>query len=265
MIPRALTIAGSDSGGGAGIQADIKTFTVHGVYAMSAVTALTAQNTLGVSAIHVPPAQFVRDQIDAVVVDIGCDAAKTGMLATAEMVAVVAVAVREHGIDKLVVDPVMIAQSGAALLDPNARTVLLAELLPLALLVTPNLLEAEALTGSPVDSVPAMHAAARSILQSGARACLIKGGHLPGSQCVDVLHDGRNVYELTSPRLPSPHTHGTGCQLSAAITANLASGLDLYAAVEHAKRFIDAAIEAGLSLGKGAGPANPLAWLRRSI
>jgi len=261
MLARALTIAGSDSGGGAGIQADLKTFTVFGVYGMSAITALTAQNTCGVTGIHVVPAPFVRAQIDAVVADIGIDAAKTGMLVSAKIISTVAQAVREHVIAPLVVDPVMVAQSGAALLEPTARTALLQELLPWATLVTPNIPEAEALTGLAVASVADMRAAARVFIEQGAKACLVKGGHLGGDESVDVFDDGRNPIELRSVRLPTRHTHGTGCQLSAAITAQLARGVPLLDAVERAKRFITVAIRNGLALGKGAGPANPLAWL----
>jgi hydroxymethylpyrimidine/phosphomethylpyrimidine kinase len=262
MIARALTIAGSDSGGGAGIQADLKTFTVFGVFGMSAVTALTAQNTCGVTGIHAVPAAFVRAQIDAVVSDIGVDAVKTGMLVSADIIATVAQAVRDHAIAPLVVDPVMVAQSGAALLEPAAHAALLADLLPLATLVTPNVPEAEALTGIVIRSVADMREAARLLIERGARACLVKGGHLSGDDAVDVLDDGRNPQELRTVRVATRHTHGTGCQLSAAITALLARGVPLVDAVERAKRFITVAIRNGLAMGKGAGPANPLAWLK---
>jgi hydroxymethylpyrimidine/phosphomethylpyrimidine kinase len=262
MIARALTIAGSDSGGGAGIQADLKTFTVFGVYGMTAVTALTAQNTCGVSGVHAVDAAFVRAQIDAVVSDIGVDAAKTGMLLSAGVIAVVAAAVRAHAIAPLVVDPVMHAQSGAALLESEAATALLTELLPLATLVTPNVPEAAALTGMQITSVADMRAAARSLIARGAAACLVKGGHLGGDEAVDVFDDGRTVIELCTGRLPTPHTHGTGCQLSAAITAQLAQGVPLRDAVEGGKRFITVAIRNALKIGKGAGPANPLGWLK---
>jgi hydroxymethylpyrimidine/phosphomethylpyrimidine kinase len=262
MLARALTIAGSDSGGGAGIQADLKTFTVFGVYGMSAVTALTAQNTRGVAGIHAVPAAFVRAQIDAVLSDIGVDAAKTGMLVSAETISAVAQAVRAHAITPLVVDPVMLAQSGAALLEPTACATLQRELLPLATLVTPNVPEAEALTGMTIRSVAEMRQAARALIDLGAAACLVKGGHLRGDEAVDVFDDGRDAVELRVARLPTPHTHGTGCQLSAAITAELARGTPLLAAVQRAKRFITVAIRNGLAIGKGAGPANPLAWLK---
>ena len=261
MLARALTIAGSDSGGGAGIQADLKTFTVFGVYGMSAITALTAQNTCGVTGIHPVPALFVRAQIDAVASDIGVDAAKTGMLLSAEIIRIVARAMRDHAVALLVVDPVMVAQSGAALIEATARTALLQELVPLATLVTPNLPEAEALTGMTIASVGDMRTAARQLIDRGAQACLVKGGHLGGGESVDVFDDGRNAIELRTVRLPTRHTHGTGCQLSAAITAELARGVPLLDAVERGKQFITVAIRHGLALGKGAGPANPLAWL----
>jgi len=260
MIARALTIAGSDSGGGAGIQADLKTFTVLGVYGMSAVTALTAQNTCGVSGIHTPPATFVRQQIDAVLSDIGVDAVKTGMLPTAEVIIAVAGAVRHYRIDRLVVDPVMMAQSGASLMHAAARASMVRELLPLASLVTPNIPEAETLVGFSIGSVADMRRAARALIGCGAKACLVKGGHLEGPDAVDVFDDGHESRELTAPRIATRHTHGTGCQLSAAITAYLARGYPLPAAIERAKRFITTAIGNSLAIGKGAGPANPLAW-----
>lgn len=262
-MPRVLTIAGSDSGGGAGIQADLKTFTVLGVYGMTAITALTAQNTCGVSGIHAVPPEFVGQQIDAVATDIGVDAVKTGMLANAAIVGAVANAVRRHGVGTLVVDPVMVAESGAALLDGEARAVLLDELVPLATIVTPNIHEASALTGIEISSVTDLVEAARALIARGARACLVKGGHLHGDTAVDVFADGCEVRELVGERIPSRLTHGTGCQLSAAIAAFLAHGLTLGRAVERAKEFIEAAIRGGLAIGHGAGPANPLAWLAR--
>jgi hydroxymethylpyrimidine/phosphomethylpyrimidine kinase len=262
-IPRALTIAGSDSSGGAGVQADLKTFTVFRVYGMSAITALTAQNTRGVSGIVALAPEFVRAQIDAVATDIGVDAAKTGMLANRAIIAAVAAAVRAHRIAPLVVDPVMVAQSGARLLEDDARTALLAELLPLAAVVTPNLPEAEALLGMRVASLADMQAAARRLVDAGAAAALVKGGHLGAGDAVDVLYDGRDLYELRAPRLATPHTHGTGCMTAAALTACLARGLSLLDATREAKRFVSAAIAGGLALGGGNGPANPLAWLDR--
>jgi hydroxymethylpyrimidine/phosphomethylpyrimidine kinase len=265
MIARALTIAGSDSGGGSGIQADLKTFTVFGVFGMTAITALTAQNTRGVTDIHAVPASFVRRQIDAVVSDIGVDAVKTGMLLNADIIAAVADAVRAHRITRLVVDPVLAAQSGVDLLAGGALDVLRRELIPLAGVVTPNIHEAEALTGIAVGSVADMRRAARVLIEQGARASLVKGGHLIGAESVDVLDDGKTQVEFASPRLATPHTHGTGCQLSAAITAHLARGSPLPAAVERSKRFITLAIQHGLAIGHGTGPANPLAWLERAV
>jgi hydroxymethylpyrimidine/phosphomethylpyrimidine kinase len=260
VIPRALTIAGSDSSGGAGIQADLKTFTVHRVYGMTAITALTAQNTLGVHGVAAMSPEFVRAQIDAVATDIGIDAAKTGMLANRAIIEAVAAAVRAHRIAPLVVDPVMVAQSGDRLLEDDARGALLRELLPLAALVTPNLPEAEALLGMPVASLADMREAARRLVEAGAAAALVKGGHLNGTDAVDVFHDGAALHELRAVRIITPHTHGTGCMLSAAIAANLAQKMALFDAVQDAKRFITAAIGAGLPLGHGNGPANPLAW-----
>jgi hydroxymethylpyrimidine/phosphomethylpyrimidine kinase len=260
MIARALTIAGSDCGGGAGIQADLKTFTVFGVYGMSVVTALTAQNTRGVTGIHVVPAAFVRQQIEAVLSDIGVDAVKTGMLVSTEIVHAVAGALRDHPVRNLVVDPVMAAGTGAALLEPEACEALVRALVPLASLVTPNVSEAERMTGVPIKSASDMHQAAAALIAGGARACLVKGGHLGGDQAIDILHDGKRTHELSAPRLSVRHTHGTGCQLSAAITANLARGRSLVDAVMGAKQFITAAIAHGLAIGKGTGPANPLAW-----
>lgn len=259
-IPKALTIAGSDSSGGAGIQADLKTFTVHGVYGASAITALTAQNTTGVLGIEVVPAEFVRLQIDAVMNDIGADAVKTGMLANAEIVAVVVEALRRHRVQRLVVDPVMVAQSGARLMDRAAVEAVIDALIPSALLVTPNIPEAEALLGSEIRCGGQMREAALAIRAMGASACLLKGGHLDGADAVDVLASADGVEEISTPRLPSRHTHGTGCQLAAAITANLARGFELRRAVHEAKRFITVAIAHGLALGHGDGPANPMAW-----
>lgn len=264
MIARVLTIAGSDSSGGAGIQADLKTFTVFRVYGMSAITALTAQNTQGVTGVVPVAPEFVRRQIDAVASDIGIDAAKTGMLANRGIIEVVAAAVRDHRIAPLVVDPVMVAQSGAELLEADAVAALLHGLIPLATVVTPNTHEAAALLGVPVDSLAAMREAARRLVGAGARAALVKGGHLGDTaEAVDVLCDGDALHELRAPRLHARHTHGTGCLLSAALAVGLAQGRPPLDAAAQAKRFISAAIAAGLPLGAGSGPANPLAWLDR--
>lgn len=261
MLPRVLTIAGSDSSGGAGIQADLKTFTVLRVYGMSAITALTAQNTRGVTGIVSVAPGFVRAQIDAVVTDVGVDAAKTGMLATAAIVRAVAEAVRAHRIAPLVVDPVMVAQSGAPLVEADARAALLRELVPLATVVTPNVPEAEALLDMRVASLADMREAARRLVGAGAAAALVKGGHLDGAEAVDVLFDGAVWHELRAPRISTRHTHGTGCMTAAALAAGLARGMPLLAAAQEAKRFITVALEGALALGSGSGPANPLAWL----
>jgi len=263
MVPRALTIAGSDCSGGAGLQADLKTFTVFGVYGMSAVTALTAQNTLGVHGVVPVAPQFVRAQIDAVLTDVGVDAAKTGMLANRAIIAAVAAAVRAHRIAPLVVDPVLAAQSGDVLLEADARAALLAELVPLATLVTPNLPEAETLLGIRVTSVADMRRAAERLVGAGAGAALIKGGHLDGPEAVDVCYDGREFHELRAPRIATRHTHGTGCITAAALTACLARGMPLLDAAREAKRFVGAAIADGLAIGRGNGPANVLAWLAK--
>jgi hydroxymethylpyrimidine/phosphomethylpyrimidine kinase len=249
----ALTIAGSDSSGGAGIQADLKTFAAHGVFGMSAITAITAQNTLGVHAVASVAPDIVAAQIDAVVSDIGADATKIGMLGNADVVRVVAAAVRRHGLPNLVLDTVMVAKGGARLLEPAAVTVLAAELLPLAVVVTPNVPEAEALTGLRVRSVADAHAAAARLVSMGARAAVVKGGHLEGPP-VDVLHDGRSSIELHAERIPGSHTHGTGCTFSAAIAARLALGDALDAAVRAAKAYVTRAIAQAPGLGRGHGP-----------
>lgn len=256
-LPRALTIAGSDSGGGAGIQADLKVFFAYGCHGMSAVTALTAQNTVGVTGIHEVPAAFVVEQIDAVAGDIGVDAAKTGMLASAEIVAAVAKSISSHGIPKLVVDPVFVSKHGNTLLTDDAIDALRFDLFPLAAIVTPNLHEAGLLLGRDIDSLPAMEEAARALHDLGPGAVLVKGGHLGRETAVDVLFDGRSIRRIEGPRYDTEDTHGTGCALSAAICAGLAKGDELGAAVEEAKRFVSEAIRRSLRLGRGFGPVNP--------
>ncbi|MEX2048705.1 MAG: bifunctional hydroxymethylpyrimidine kinase/phosphomethylpyrimidine kinase [Gemmatimonadota bacterium] len=253
--PIALTIAGSDSGGGAGIQADLKTFQAFGVYGTSTITAVTAQNTLGVRAVHAVPLVDVRAQIDAVVSDLRPGALKTGMLATAPLVSTVAVAIREHGLRHYVLDPVMVATSGDRLLDEDAVATLVRELLPLADVVTPNLHEAAILAEMPVVTVDDMRRAGARILELGASAALLKGGHLEGD-AVDLLMDGRSERVWRRPRIDTPHTHGTGCTLSAAIAAGLARGDALEAAIERAVRYVGRAIAAAPGLGKGHGPIN---------
>jgi hydroxymethylpyrimidine/phosphomethylpyrimidine kinase len=263
--PRAMTIAGSDSGGGAGIQADLKTFTVMGVFGTSAITALTAQNTTGVTGVVEIAPGFVAEQIDAIMRDIGTDAAKTGMLSNAGIIEAVAGAVQRWEIARLVVDPVMIAKSGAPLLRPEATDALRRLLLPVALVVTPNLHEAAALIGRPVRTLPEMREAARVIGAMGPRYVVVKGGHLDDSdRSVDVLFDGEAFEEFSAPRTASKHTHGTGCVFSAAITAGLARGQAVPDAVARAKEIITAAIAAGLPIGEGHGPTDPTVVLRMS-
>lgn len=255
-IPVALTIAGSDSGGGAGIQADLKTFHAFGVFGTSAITAITAQNTQGVRAVHAVPGAVVREQINAVATDFDVRAVKTGMLATRELVELVASALREESLVNYVLDPVMVATSGDRLLADDAVQAILAELVPLSTLVTPNLDEAGILSGRPVHDVDAMKAAARLLVERGAQAALIKGGHLAGDRVVDVLFDGRDFALFERPRIASTSTHGTGCTLSAAIAAGLAHGRPLRASVELALAFVHAAIATAPGLGHGHGPLN---------
>ncbi len=255
-IPIALTIAGSDSGGGAGIQADLKTFHAFGVYGTSAVTAITAQNTLGVSAVHAVPPDIVRKQIEAVVLDLPPNACKTGMLATAELVALVAEAIREHGLTNYVLDPVMVATSGDQLLDSDAIVAVRDDLLPLCSVVTPNLDEATLLLGSPVCDEDSMEAAARALVALGAPAALVKGGHLPGDRVVDILFAGGQLYRWERPRVDTRSTHGTGCTLSAAITSGLAMNQSLVIAVERALDFVHRALKTAPGLGQGHGPLN---------
>jgi hydroxymethylpyrimidine/phosphomethylpyrimidine kinase len=258
-MPRALTIAGSDSGGGAGIQADLKTFVALGCHGMSALTALTAQNTVGVTGIHRVPPEFVIEQIDAVATDIGVDAAKTGMLASAEIVDAVAKAVEANGIESLVVDPVFISKHRDELLASDAVGALKERLIPLATIVTPNLFEAGGLLGREVETTDDMRQAAEDLLDLGPSAVLVKGGHTTTAEAIDVFHDGTMMEEISGPRHDSKDTHGTGCALSAAICARLAHGDRLLEAVRFAKGFISGAIKNGLRLGHGYGPVNP-AW-----
>lgn len=254
-LPIALTIAGSDSGGGAGIQADLKTFHAFGVFGTSAITAVTAQNTRGVSAIHRIPLPDVRAQIDAVVEDLRPRAVKTGMLATSALVTTVGAAIRDHGLDRYVLDPVMVATSGDRLLEEDAVDTIVRDLIPLAALVTPNLHEAAILADMRVQSTDQMLEAGRRILELGAGAVLVKGGHLEGD-VVDILVDGDGEHRWTRPRLDTRHTHGTGCTLSAAITAVLALGKEMPEAADIGIRFVGRAIEEAPGLGSGRGPVN---------
>jgi hydroxymethylpyrimidine/phosphomethylpyrimidine kinase len=255
----ALTIAGSDPSGGAGIQADLKTFSAFGVYGMAVLTSLTAQNTQGVSGIFDVDPEFVTLQIDAVLEDIAPGAAKTGMLSSAAIIRAVAAAAERHAIENLVVDPVMVAASGARLLAEEAETTLRDELLPHARLVTPNAAEAEVLVGGAIDSADAAREAARTIAGLGPRAVLVKGGHWgPADAATDVLWDGEAFAEFTLPRLETTSNHGTGCTLSSAIAAGLSLGLPLAAAVERAKGFVHRAMANAPGLGQGHGPLNHL-------
>lgn len=248
-----MTIAGSDSGGGAGIQADLKTFAALGVYGTSAITALTAQNTLGVQGVFPVEPEFVGQQIDSIMTDIGTHAAKTGMLFSEAIIRVVAERVRRWNIRNLVVDPVMVAKSGDRLLREDAIDALRHELLPLTLIVTPNLGEASVLAGFPVQEKAAMEKAARAIHALGARWVVVKGGHLP--DCADdLLYDGEQLLWLPSERIPTPHTHGTGCAFSAAITAYLAKGSEVPEAVHQAKAYLTAALRAAVPIGAGHSP-----------
>ncbi len=252
----ALTIAGSDSGGGAGIQADLKTFHQFGVFGTSVVVAVTAQNTRGVRSIHPVPADMVRDQLAALAEDLPPAALKTGMLATAPLVQQVAGAIRAYGWTRLVVDPVMVATSGDRLLAPDAVQAMRERLMPLAAVVTPNLDEAALLTGEEVADPAAMDRAGRQLLASGAGAVLVKGGHLPGDTVVDVLVTASGTRRFARQRIATTSTHGTGCTLSAAITAGLALGRPLEAAVEDALDYVHRAIASAPGLGGGHGPLN---------
>lgn len=260
MIPRVLTIAGSDSGGGAGIQADIKTFTALGVYSMSAITSITAQNTVGVFEIYDLPPSIVYRQIKVVVEDIGVDAIKTGMLSSEDIVRVVAKAVKELNLKPLVVDPVMRAKSKDPLLKYTARKALMEELIPLATIVTPNLSEAQDMCGFEVKDLKDMEKACKVIHSLGADYVVVKGGHLEGDKKTDVFYDGKNFYYLEGRGVPTKNTHGTGCTFSSAIAAFLAKGEDPLQAVKKAKEYIQGAIEQSLSLGQGYGPLNHM-WM----
>lgn len=254
-VPCVLTIAGSDSGGGAGIEADLKTFTALGCYGMAAITAITAQNTQGVFAIYdVPPPEVAR-QINVVVDDLPVHAAKIGMLSNAAIIAAVAGSLRRHPIEKLVVDPVMIAKSGDALLRPEAQDAL-RRLLALAYVVTPNIPEAKALSGVSTTSEADLPAAAERIRALGPRYVLIKGGHLDIAEAVDFLYGDKELRRYAAPRIPTKNTHGTGCTYSAAIAAFLARGEAIEDAIDHAKAYLHGAIEHSLPLGHGHGPLN---------
>jgi hydroxymethylpyrimidine/phosphomethylpyrimidine kinase len=259
QYPRVLSIAGSDSGGGAGIQADLKTFAALGCFGMTAITALTAQNTCGVRAIHAVPPEMLRDQIDAVLQDIGADAVKIGMLHSPEIVRTVAQAIDRHQLQRVVFDPVMVATSGAKLINAEAISVLVAELFPRAMLITPNLDEAALLVGRPLISPQDMALAATELIARGASAVLVKGGHLVGDEVTDLLlQKSAEPLWMQAPRIHTANTHGTGCTLSSAIAAHLALGLDLPEAVQQARSFVRKALLAGATVktGQGSGPLN---------
>jgi hydroxymethylpyrimidine/phosphomethylpyrimidine kinase len=254
-IRKSLTIAGSDSGAGAGIQADLKTFAAHGVYGTSAITAITAQNTVGVSAVLALSPKLVEAQIDAIMDDIGTHAVKTGMLANAAIIDLVARKIAEHRMKNVVVDPVMVATSGDLLIQKSAVTVLRNKLIPLATIVTPNIPEAEELTGMKLRTAEEIKEAARRIVNMGARTVVVKGGHLKDS-AMDLFFDGRMFTTLNAPRIRTSNTHGTGCTLSAAIAANLANRQNIASAVANAKRYITDALRYSYRIGSGHGPVH---------
>ena len=252
-----MTIAGSDSGGGAGIQADLKTFAALGVYGTSALTAVTAQNTLSVTRVHEIPTAVISAQIDAILTDIGADAVKTGMLSSSAIIECVAGSLQRHaalpGVSRLVVDPVMVAKSGDSLLRQDAVSALITRLIPLAAVVTPNIPEAEALTGLSIATGEDMAEAARRIVGMGARAVVVKGGHREGP-ATDLYYDGAAFREFTSPRFDTPNTHGTGCTFASAVAAGLAQGMDAENAIGQAKEYVTEAIRHSFPLGGGHGP-----------
>ncbi|MBB6284796.1 bifunctional hydroxymethylpyrimidine kinase/phosphomethylpyrimidine kinase [Geobacillus subterraneus] len=260
-VYKALTIAGSDSGGGAGIQADVKTFQELGVFGMSAITAVTAQNTLGVQGVYPLSAEAVAAQIESVAADLGADAVKTGMLFSADIIHTVAEQVKKHGWERLVVDPVMIAKGGAPLLQEEAVAALKEALLPLAFVITPNIPEAEALTGIAIRTMDDRREAARLLHRMGARYVVIKGGHDDeGEETVDLLYNGSEFSYFKSKRIDTRHTHGTGCTFAAAVAAELAKGRHPVDAVGTAKSFVQAAISQPLGIGQGHGPTNHWAY-----
>lgn len=263
-MPTALTIAGSDSGGGAGIQADLKTFAALGVYGTSAIAAVTAQNTVRVTGVELLPAAFVVQQIDAVVSDIAIDAVKTGMLGTAEIVEAVAGALDRWALSRVVVDPVIIAKSGDRLMADDAVEAVRQRLLPLATVVTPNRLEAEVLLDARVSTREDAAEAARALVARGARAVVVKGGHFDDAEVVDLLFDGHAFHEFRHARQDTRHTHGTGCTFASAIAACLARGAALPAAVQEASDYVAGAIAHGLAIGHGHGPLDHFWALRRS-
>jgi hydroxymethylpyrimidine/phosphomethylpyrimidine kinase len=264
-VPIALTIAGSDSGGGAGIQADLKTFAFHCVHGTSALTCVTSQNTQGVTRVDALPAAAVVAQIEAVVSDIGVQATKTGMLLNQEIINAVALQVKTAGLDNLVVDPVMVSRTGAQLIDDDAVKSLQDVLIPLAAIVTPNRYEAQILSGLEIDTLDDMRAAAQRIHQLGARVVVVKGGGMTGNlRGVDVWFDGDRLATLTASQVETSNNHGTGCTLSSAIAANLALGKDRLSAVQLAKDYVTTALKYALNIGQGSGPVGHFFPLLRS-
>jgi hydroxymethylpyrimidine kinase/phosphomethylpyrimidine kinase len=258
---KVLCIGGSDSSGGAGIQADLKTASACGCWGMSVITAVTAQNTLGVQDIFAVPAEFVKKQMDVILRDIGADAVKTGMLLNADIVSVVAEMIKKYNIRKLIVDPVMVAKGGRKLMMVQARQTLIKKLLPLVLIVTPNIPEAEELAQMEIKTIADVKKAAKNIYETGVQNVLIKGGHLIGSKnksVVDILFDGKNYLEFSAPRIDSRDTHGTGCTFASALACGLASGKDVASAAGVAKELVTMAIKNSVTLGAGHGSVNVL-------
>jgi hydroxymethylpyrimidine/phosphomethylpyrimidine kinase len=263
-IYKALTIAGSDSGGGAGIQADVKTFQELSVYGMSAITAVTAQNTLGVQGVFPMSGEAIAMQLDSIGIDLEPDAVKTGMLFSAEIIRIVSDKIQQYHWHNLVIDPVMVAKGGSTLLQQEAVQTVIRYLLPLALITTPNIPEAEILTGITIRTLANREEAAKVIYQMGSRYVVMKGGHDDSTdQVVDLLYDGKNYLYMENKRIETRHTHGTGCTYSAAITAELAKGTSVVEAIQIAKSFIQSAIEDQLGIGVGHGPTNHFAYQRR--
>ena len=256
-IPRALTIAGSDSGGGAGIQADLKTFTAHKVYGASVITSVTAQNTKGVIGIHDLPAVFVEKQIESVIGDIGFDSIKIGMLSNKEIIELVSKKISELNLENIVLDTVMVATSGDKLLKDDSINALKTDLIPLVDIITPNIYEAELLTKLKISSLDDMKDAATHLIKLNCNYVLVKGGHLKNSDfSIDILYDGNRFDEFKSKRIDTKNTHGTGCTYSSAIAANLAKGLNIQKSVENAKKYVTEAISNSFNIGKGNGPLN---------
>ncbi|MEH7016466.1 MULTISPECIES: bifunctional hydroxymethylpyrimidine kinase/phosphomethylpyrimidine kinase [Bacillus] len=266
-VNKALTIAGSDSGGGAGIQADLKTFQELGVYGMTAITAITAQNTLGVQGVYPVPVEGIKEQLHSIGADLTPDAVKLGMLFSSEIIKIVAEKIKSFSWNNIVLDPVMIAKGGASLLQQEAVAALKEHLLPLATVITPNVPEAEVLTGMKIHTIEDSKEAAKVLHNLGAKFVVMKGGHAAyqGNEVIDLLFDGKAFVEYRSERIDSTQTHGSGCTFAAAVTAGLAKGYEIEEAVREAKYFISIAIEDELNIGSGHGPTNHFAYGRRSI